>query len=69
MQIVDEGVAAKKRPDKNRIPLIKMAQATRTFWSQDEALKFMTRRQKQEKIMPTVIQNRLIDEINRYRLD
>ena len=37
---------AKKRPDKHRLSLTKMAHATRTFWTQAEALEFIAQRQK-----------------------
>ncbi|CAF3799974.1 unnamed protein product [Rotaria sordida] len=39
----------RKRPNHNRLSLIKMAQATRTFWTQAEALEFINERQKNEK--------------------
>ena len=38
----------RKRPDHNRLTLTKMAQATRTFWTQAEALEFIAERQKNE---------------------
>ncbi|CAF1066297.1 unnamed protein product [Rotaria sordida] len=39
----------RKRHNHNRLSLIKMAQATRTFWTQAEALEFINERQKNEK--------------------
>ena len=35
----------KKRQDINRLSLMKMAHATRTFWTQAEALQFIADRQ------------------------
>ena len=38
----------RKRPNFTRVTLMKMAHATRTFWTQAEALEFITERQKNE---------------------
>lgn len=38
-----------RHPNHNRLPLIKIAHATRTFWTQAEALEFIAERQKIEK--------------------
>ncbi len=44
----------KRRSDHNRLPLFKMAHATRTFWTQAEALEFIAERQKNEKNINSV---------------
>jgi hypothetical protein len=44
----------KRRPNHNRLSLLKMAHATRTFWTQAEALEFIAERQKNEKYIDSV---------------
>ncbi len=48
----------KRRPDQNRPTLLKMAHATRTFWTQHEALAFIAERQRKEKNINSVIMNK-----------
>lgn len=43
-----------KSPDENRLPLIKMARTTRTFWTQNEAMEYMAARQNEEKLQNLV---------------
>ncbi len=50
---IDDSMTKKCR-NNNRPTLLKMAHATRTFWTQAEALEFIAERQKKEKIMDTV---------------
>jgi hypothetical protein len=45
-QALDENVLKNHRENNHRLSLMKMAQATRTFWSQTEALDFIADRQK-----------------------
>jgi hypothetical protein len=48
----------RKRANHNRLSLMKMAHATRTFWTQAEALEYIAERQKNHKTINTVkIQN------------
>ena len=44
----------RKRSNHNRLTLTKMAHATRTFWTQAEALEFIAERQKNEKTIDLV---------------
>ncbi len=50
----------KRRPDQNRPTLLKMAHATRTFWTQNEALAFIAERQRKEKNINSVIMKKKI---------
>jgi hypothetical protein len=52
----------KRRPDPNRPTLLKMAHATRTFWTQNEALQFIIDRQKKEKAINSVIMKSISSE-------
>ena len=45
-QVEESNNLTKKVKEKNVVSLVKMAQATRTFWTQAEALEFLTERQK-----------------------
>ena len=54
---IDESMT-KKRSNNNRLSLIKMAHATRTFWTQAEALEFIAERQKSDKMINTVNMNK-----------
>jgi hypothetical protein len=51
----------KRRPNQNRPTLLKMAHATRTFWTQGEALEFIAERQKKEKIINSVIMKKYLE--------
>ncbi len=44
----------RKRVNNNRLSLIKMAHATKTFWTQAEALEFIAERQRNEKNINSV---------------
>ncbi len=50
---IDDSVA-RKRSNHNRLTLMKMAHATRTFWTQAEALEFIAERQRNEKNINSV---------------
>ncbi len=43
---VEDSLLKKHRQNNHRLSLMKMAHATRTFWSQAEALEFISERQK-----------------------
>ncbi|CAF0928535.1 unnamed protein product [Adineta ricciae] len=45
---IDDSIT-RKRSNQNRLSLIKMAHATRTFWTQAEALEYITERQKNKR--------------------
>ncbi len=45
---VDDSLMKKHRENTHQLSLMKMAHATRTFWTQAEALEFITERQKIE---------------------
>lgn len=42
---IDETIT-KRRPNSNKLTLLKLAHATRTFWTQAEALEYINERQK-----------------------
>jgi hypothetical protein len=44
----------KRRPNNNQVTLLKMAHATRTFWTQAEAFEFIAERQRNEKNINSV---------------
>lgn len=59
--------STKKCPDPNRLSLFKMAHATRTFWTQNDALEFIAERQKKSDslfaVIISLINNEFLDRI------
>jgi hypothetical protein len=53
----------KRRPNHNRLSLLKMAHTTRTFWTQAEALEFIAERQKNEKYIDSVNMRNILKKL------